>query len=117
MSQAPNLTRAQASERSATVTVSSYEITIDLTAGAVGEVDRDPANTALRGVLQDAGAPRSGGVARMGRDAREGGKPFRRPRAEEVGEVFQRPLDEYGFGDPGHDGTRSSVERPPSLPP
>ena len=36
MSQAPNLTRAQASERSATVTVSSYEITIDLTDGAGG---------------------------------------------------------------------------------
>ena len=36
MSQAPNLTRAQASERSATVTVSSYEITIDLTDGTGG---------------------------------------------------------------------------------
>jgi aminopeptidase N len=33
MSQAPNLTRAQAKDRSATVTVSSYHITIDLTDG------------------------------------------------------------------------------------
>src|SRR6478672_8932451 len=34
MSQAPNLTREQATERSATVTTSSYEIAIDLTDGA-----------------------------------------------------------------------------------
>src|SRR6476646_8633869 len=36
MSQAPNLTRAQAKDRSATVTVSSYQITIDLTDGTGG---------------------------------------------------------------------------------
>ena len=36
MSQAPNLTREQAGERSATITTSSYDIAIDLTDGAGG---------------------------------------------------------------------------------
>ena len=36
MSQPPNLTRAQAAERSATITTSAYDIAVDVTDGAGG---------------------------------------------------------------------------------
>ncbi|MET0965346.1 MAG: aminopeptidase N, partial [Nakamurella sp.] len=45
MSQAPNLTRAAAAERSATITTSSYVIAIDLTDGAGGPSEKTFATT------------------------------------------------------------------------
>ncbi len=45
MSQAPNLTRAAAAERSSTVSTSSYEIAIDLTDGAGGPGEKTFATT------------------------------------------------------------------------
>jgi len=47
MSQAPNLTRAQASERSATISTSSYEIAIDLTDGSGGPGEKTFDTTAV----------------------------------------------------------------------
>ena len=55
MSQAPNLTRDQAKERSATVRGPSYEIDIDLTDGAGGPSEK---TFGTRAVVRLRGDPR-----------------------------------------------------------
>jgi len=56
MAQPPNLTRDQARERSATITASAYDITIDLTDGAGGPGEKTFTTQAVVTFTADAGA-------------------------------------------------------------
>ena len=47
MSQAPNLTRAQAGERSKTISTTSYDIAVDVTDGAGGPGEKTFGTTTL----------------------------------------------------------------------